>query len=191
MPEQATFDYTLDENTGLPVLPEGFFWRVGEASFWNLTVLRVSVMQEWFVTEEEHVWKTFTIPGTWRTFWKDQKRDQLVIEEKKIRKTCRVRSRDAMETDVFPHMEDTGLSKKGRTEEMLQEEGFVRTGPQGWAKVLEPTEETVLDIALRVYGDFMEGQEKDAALKAQRQEIEKLTGDYPPKKLTAAPENHG
>lgn len=192
MTEATKFDYTIDENTGLPVLPEGFFWRVEESSFWRLTVLRVSVMQEWFETKKDHVWKTVTVPGTWRNFWMSRKEDHLTTEEQKIRKVHRVRALDAMETDVFPYVENTGLSKKGRTEDMLRDEGFVMAGgPRGWAKALEPTEETVLDIALRVYGDFMEEQEKDAAIKANQQKIQKLTGDYPPKKISLSASDNG
>lgn len=180
-------DIVLDPATGLPLLPEGKYWKTWEVHFENIPVIRVGMMES---TRDKVVDKVVEkTPGTWRNLWKEQ---QKVVESARIVEN----EHELMSADMAQH-EHVALNpfceddaNEGRKEaQELCNNGYSFSGYDSlsgetrFTKPFEPTPENLLATAKEVYTSYMKELEKIRLKEEDALKRKALLGTYPPKSL--------
>lgn len=184
-------EITIDPATGLPALEEGLFWRVEErphyvhprhtagARFDNGEIY-VSIMRT-IPDTMKTVTDTETVKGTWRNLW---------------RPTYKHTEREVVQFEGRPREVACGVMADYETIHYLDEtpEGFTRTmvrdlgdRTQQCVRLWDPTPENVAKKAAEVYTEYMAKrmlwEEAERMKKEAQDKVDRIVGDYPPKKL--------
>ena len=183
-------EITIDPETGLPALEEGLFWRVGEipeyynpqdTSWGRLDnrELYVSIMRSYPDTMKI-VTDTEVIKGTWRNLWRPTYKhtERRVVWSKggAREEACGVMAdyRVLFRSDYCP--EGFDYSIKQPYNEMLRV-----------YRLWDPTPENVAKKAAEVYTGYMtkrlRREEAERRKKEDQDKVDRIVGDYPPKKL--------
>lgn len=151
--------------TGLPVLPEGYFWRVGDMGDGWASGDGVLLMKSTVEVSEVRA-KTY--------WWKAPEMKTMTTNY-----STRIASRD------FYAFADT---EEEVPEDAVDEPYPVHTGDNFvWRYQLPLTPENIAKVAREIYDEFMKNREREERVRAEAEKQAKLReayyGDYPPKVL--------
>jgi hypothetical protein len=154
--------------TGLPVLPEGYFWRVGEIDDGRTSTDVVMLMKSTVEVSEVRA-KTY--------WWKAPEMKTVTTNY-----DTRIASRD------FYAFADT---EEEVPEDAVDEPYPVHTGDNFvWRYQMPLTPENITKVAREIYDEFMKDREREERVRAEAEKQAKLReayfGDYPSKVLVVS-----
>lgn len=178
----------MNMETGLPVLPEGYFWRVVDRKKKNDGELEVQIIQKFMTEQKQHVW--VQEGRSWRNLWLGQMSrvlETIEVEDEKL-VLCKglLQSRNVPEDTVKQYL-DYGWKYSYRNYLRVyaydydMDDDVVDTVTV--VLLLEPTEKNILETSELLFDEFRALQAKELAEKEDTLAREKLVGDYPPKVL--------
>lgn len=172
----------IDPETGLPVVPEGMFWRVGEektyiSSNYSRREAVVRLMQV-----QEPITKKREMPIYGRTWWGGQKVVGKAFETyteqpdpEPVYQLPFSHHTARKESDI-PSFADHYVSRRNNEGDTLE-----------WTFTVPITAEGIAWLATGIFRSYEKQQEADrkyeAIQKAKREAKDKFYGDYPPKTL--------
>lgn len=192
----------LDNDTGLPVLPEDLFWRIKEAKVSNgdkYVAPHIDAHGRRFAGRFEPVYKS---SGTVRI-------DLVKVSTKETpakREVVKIVTKRAL--GIFPY-EEAVVEKEAQPARTEQVEEVIGHGSllerrdkpvnksdyadrewtddywnDGAYKATPPTKENIRDLAAKIWNEYITDQHGLALAEDGERELAKFLGDYPPKNLS-------
>lgn len=192
----------LDNDTGLPVLPEDLFWRIKEA--------KVANGDKYVDARIDEHGRRF--PSRWETIYKSSgtvKIDLVRVSTKEIpAKPEVIKTITKRALGIFPY-EQSIVAEESRPAHTEQVEEAIGHGSllehrdkpvdksdyadrewtnnywsDGAYKATPPTKENIRDLAAKIWSAYITDQHGLALVEDGERELAKFLGDYPPKNLS-------
>ena len=166
-----------DEETGLPVLPEGYFWRVTDGLRYSRVGsdrLMLEIRKE--VVDTDIVRETIGY-SKWRSFWYGDGSIYAYVN-KEFPSSENVWSGVVREVREFSSKEEAE-----DIHDQMHADGWEHSDDTTYYRFPEPTKELIYESACRAYRNWMGTRQKELEREAKRERLEVFIGDYPPKKI--------
>ena len=166
-----------DEETGLPVLPEGYFWRVTDGLRYSRVGsdrLMLEIRKE--VVDTDIVRETIGY-SKWRSFWYGDGSIYAYVS-KDLTSSVGVWYGVVREVREFSSKEEAE-----DLHDQMHADGWEHYDDTTYHRFPEPTKELIYESACRTYRNWMNKRQKKLEREAKRERLEAFIGDYPPKKI--------
>lgn len=174
---QDEIEAVKDEETGLPVLPEGYFWRVTDASRYGGHPSDRLVLEIRKEVEDYDIVRDKVGYSKWRSFWTGDGGIYAYVN-KPFLSSENVWSGTVREIRKFSSKEEAE-----DLHDQMHADGWEHSDDITYFRYPEPTKELIYESACRTYRNWMKERQKELERKAAREHLDVFKGDYPPNKL--------